>query len=109
MVRMGRSVISVEIVTNVMAFFAIYFGCLILGVFVLSVFDGVPVPTAFGAMLTALCNMGPAPFHDMVPGMSDNFSGYSNGAKLFCAFAMILGRLEFFTLFALMVPDFWRR
>ena len=56
-------------------------------------------------MLTCLSNMGPAPFYDG----SDNFASYSPVAKVFFSLAMLLGRLEFFTLFALLVPDFWRR
>jgi len=108
-VRMGRSVINSEIVSDVMAFFVIYFVSLTLGIFVVSAIEGVPIPTAFGAMLTSLSNMGPGPFHDHVPGMADNFASYSPYTKLFCAFAMIVGRLEFMTLFALLVPDFWRR
>ena len=64
-----------------------------------------PVPTAFGTMLTCLSNMGPAPFH-IGP---DNFAGYSGVSKMFFALAMLLGRLEFFTLFALILPGFWRR
>jgi len=56
-------------------------------------------------MLTCLSNMGPAPFH-VGP---DNFAAYSAGSKLFFAMAMLLGRLEFFTLFALILPGFWRR
>ncbi len=67
--------------------------------------EGVPLPTAFGAMLTCLSNMGPAPFH-VGP---DNFAAYSAGSKLFFSMAMLLGRLEFFTLFALILPGFWRR
>ena len=50
-------------------------------------------------------NMGPAPFH-VGP---DNFAAYSGGSKLFFAIAMLLGRIEFFTLFALILPGFWRR
>jgi trk system potassium uptake protein TrkH len=49
--------------------------------------------------------MGPAPFHIG----ADNFAGYSAVSKLFFALAMLLGRLEFFTLFALLLPGFWRR
>jgi len=108
-VRMGRTVISAEIVNDVVAFIVIYFMSVAVGVFVVTAIEGVPVPTAFGAMVTSVSNMGPGPFHDLVTGMSDNFASYSPWTKLFCAFSMIVGRLEFMTLFALVVPDFWRR
>ena len=78
------------------------------GVFFVAGVEGVPVPTAFGAMLTCLSNMGPAPFYNM-HFTADNFAAYGAGSKIFFVVSMLLGRLEFFTLFALLVPDFWRR
>ncbi|MEM6961066.1 MAG: hypothetical protein AAF550_04915, partial [Myxococcota bacterium] len=83
---------------------------LVLGLFLVPAFEGntVPLPAAFGALLSCLSNMGPAPFHELA-GMEDNFAGYSKLSKLFFSFVMILGRLEFFTLTALFMPGFWRR
>ncbi len=78
------------------------------GVFVVAVTDGVPLDTGFGAMLTSMANNGPAPFHGEA-GFADNFVAYSPIAKIFFALAMMLGRLEFFTVFALLLPGFWRR
>jgi trk system potassium uptake protein TrkH len=49
--------------------------------------------------------MGPAPFYQG----ADNFASYSAASKLIGVAAMLLGRLEFFTLLALLVPAFWRR
>jgi len=105
LVRMGRVPISSEVLSDVASFFLIYMGCIAFGLLFVTLVDGVPVQTAFGAMLTCLSNMGPAPFH-VGP---DNFSTYSAGSKLFFSIAMLLGRLEFFTLFALLLPEFWRR
>ena len=105
LVRMGRATISNQVLSDVASFFLIYMGCIGFGLLFLTLVEGIPVPTAFGAMLTCLSNMGPAPFHVG----SDNFAAYSAGSKLFFSMAMLLGRLEFFTLFALIVPGFWRR
>lgn len=105
LVRMGKMAISNEILSDVASFFLIYMGCVAVGLLFVTLVDGVPAPTAFGAMLTCLSNMGPAPFH-LGP---DNFAAYSAGSKLFFSIAMLLGRLEFFTLFALILPGFWRR
>ena len=41
--------------------------------------------------------------------VADNFAGYGGLSKLFFSFAMLLGRLEFFTLLTLLLPGFWRR
>ena len=105
LVRMGKVAINTQVLADVASFFLIYMGCIGFGLLFVTLVEGVPVPTAFGAMLTCLSNMGPAPFH-VGP---DNFAAYSAGSKLFFAMAMLLGRLEFFTLFALILPGFWRR
>ncbi len=109
LVRMGRSVIDSQVLADVTAFFVIYMGCLGFGVLAITLLEpGVPFPTSFGAMLTCLSNMGPAPFHELA-GMPDNFAAYNPVSKIVFCIAMLLGRLEFFTLFALLIPEFWRR
>ena len=105
LVRMGRSVVNNQVLADVTAFFVIYMGCMAVGLIFVTWVEGVPVETAFGAMLSCLSNMGPAAFHIG----ADNFASYSVGSKLFFCVAMLLGRLEFFTLFALLLPSFWRR
>jgi trk system potassium uptake protein TrkH len=105
LVRMGKQAVSTQVLADVASFFLIYMGCIGFGLLFVTLVEGVPVPTAFGTMLTCLSNMGPAPFHIG----ADNFAGYSAVSKLFFALAMLLGRLEFFTLFALLLPGFWRR
>ena len=107
-VRMGRAVIPKPILADVTSFFVIFMLMMGVGTFFVSAVDGVPLPTSFGAMLTSLSNMGPSPFHELA-GFSDNFAAYSSVSKVFFVVAMLLGRLEFFTLFALLFPGFWRR
>ncbi|HJL15754.1 MAG TPA: TrkH family potassium uptake protein [Sandaracinaceae bacterium LLY-WYZ-13_1] len=104
-VRMGRSAVPQEILRDVAVFVGVYMACLGFGVLFVAITDGVPLGTGFGATVSCLSNMGPAPWHIE----SDNFAGYSDVSKVFFVLAMLLGRLEFFTLFALLVPDFWRR
>lgn len=104
-VRMGRAAVPRDVLQDVAVFVGVYMLCLGGGVFFVTLTDGVPVGTAFGATLSCLSNMGPAPWHLGV----DNFAAYSDAAKFAFVLAMLLGRLEFFTLFALLVPDFWRR
>ena len=104
-IRMGRTVVSDAAITDATVFFIIYMVCM--GVFsaAVTIIEDMPLPTAFGAVLTCLSNMGPAPFHTL----ADNFAHYSPLSKVVFSFAMLLGRLEFFALLALLVPDFWRR
>ena len=113
-VRMAKKAVDSSVINDVAAFFLIFMVCMAAGVIAVSAIDGVSVPRAFGAMLTSLSNMGPGPFHNIglhgnIENPSDNFAGYSSVAKFIFSLAMILGRLEFFTLLALLLPDFWRR
>ena len=104
-VRMGESAVDDELLSSVTAFLLIYAGSLVIGTFAFSVLDGIAVPTAFGATLTCLSNMGPAPFHVG----ADNFVGFSGASKALAVVAMLLGRLEFFTLLAIVSRDTWKR
>lgn len=103
-VRLGRRPVPPEVVADVAAFFIVYMLTLGLGIMLFSLVETVPLPTAFGAILTCLSNMGPAPFYLE----ADNFAAYGGLSKLFAIFAMLLGRLEFFTLLSLLVPEFWK-
>ena len=105
---MGRSVVSNDVLADVTSFFVIYMMTLGTGVLLITLIEGVPFTTAFGAMLTCVSNMGPAPFHDLA-GLPGTFDAYSGISKLVFSISMLLGRLEFLTLFALMIPGFWRR
>ena len=44
-----------------------------------------------------------------VIGAEGNFSSVPDGAKWIMSFAMILGRLEIFTVLVMLAPGFWQR
>ncbi|MCU0690895.1 MAG: TrkH family potassium uptake protein [Polyangiaceae bacterium] len=104
-IRMDRKPVPASVLNDVAVFFGVFMACLAGCVLAVAYLDGVPPQAAFGATLTCLSNMGPAPFH-VGP---DNFAAYSQPSKLVFSLAMVLGRLEFFTVFALFIPDFWKR
>ncbi|MEZ4339701.1 MAG: TrkH family potassium uptake protein [Sandaracinaceae bacterium] len=104
-VRMGRTAVPQEILRDVAVFVGVFMASTGFGVLFVAITDDVTLGTAFGATLSCLSNMGPAPWH----AGPDNFAAYSDAAKLWFIVAMLLGRLEFFTIFALLVPDFWKR
>lgn len=112
-VRMDGKPADSGVILDVAAFLLIFMVTMAAGILLVCISDGTSVPKAFGAMLTAVSNMGPGPFHHLGQAgyieVSDNFSGYTPFAKIVFSLAMILGRLEFFTLLALLLPDFWRR
>ncbi|MFW5738959.1 MAG: TrkH family potassium uptake protein [Myxococcota bacterium] len=104
-IRMDRKRVPASVLSDVAVFFAVYMGCLGACVLAITYIEGTSVQAAFGASLSCLSNMGPAPFHEG----PDNFAAYSSASKLLFSLTMVLGRLEFFTLFALLIPDFWKR
>jgi trk system potassium uptake protein TrkH len=54
-----------------------------------------------------VANVGPG--LGEVIGPSGNFSSLSDSAKWLLSAAMLLGRLELFTVLVLFLPSFWRR
>jgi trk system potassium uptake protein TrkH len=104
-VRMGKKSVPDEILADVSAFFVLYLVVTMASVVLITFIEGTAVPTAFGATLTCISNMGPAPFYVG----ADNFASYTALSKISFSFTMLLGRLELFTLIALFVPEFWKQ
>ena len=62
--------------------------------------------TSFSAAATATANVGPG-IGDVI-GPSHNFAALSDPSKWVVCVAMLLGRLEIFTVLILLTPSFWR-
>jgi len=67
---------------------------------------GLDFITALSGAATALANVGPG--LGPVSGPAGNFSSLPDGAKWALDVGMILGRLEFETVFVMMTAHFWR-
>jgi trk system potassium uptake protein TrkH len=67
---------------------------------------GIDLVSAGTAVITALGNVGPGLG---AVGPVDNFAGVPAVGKLVLALCMLLGRLELFTVLALVIPSFWRK
>jgi trk system potassium uptake protein TrkH len=68
---------------------------------------GIDLVTALTASATCITNVGPG--LGMIVGPAGNFSSLPDPAKNVLSLMMILGRLEFFTMLVLLMPDFWER
>lgn len=66
--------------------------------------SGLDQVTAFSAVAASLNNMGAG-----LGDVSTTFGGLNSFSKWVLIFAMLLGRLEVFTLLVLLVPAFWRK
>jgi trk system potassium uptake protein TrkH len=102
-IKVGRINVSDRVVEAVWGFFAMYVVMYIL-MFLLLLMSGLDLITSFSAVGACITNLG--------PGMGDvasNYSSINDPAKWVLCFAMLLGRLEVFTLLVLFSPMFWRR
>lgn len=104
-VRLDRKVLDEDVQLEVAAFFFLYVLTLVAGTFVVCAWEGSELTTAFGAVLSCVSNMGPSPWYDG----ADGFAHWSPFSKILFALLMIVGRLEFFTVLALLVPGLWKR
>ncbi len=104
-VRYNDKAVSQTIVFNILSFFVIYMLIFVIASVVLT-FLGLDFTSALGATASSLGNIGPA-IGSVSP--VDNFAHLSIGAKWFCAFLMLIGRLELFTVLILFTPFFWRK
>ncbi|MCR4378968.1 MAG: TrkH family potassium uptake protein [Rhodospirillales bacterium] len=101
----GTSRITPDVVMGVLVFIIVY--CLTTGFFTLLLTAlGLDLVTAFTGAATAISNVGPG--LGAIVGPAGNFQPLSDGAKWVLAIAMLLGRLEFFTVLVLFTPAYWR-
>lgn len=102
-VKVGSKAVPDRVIEAVWGFFSLYVFCFcVMGL--LLVASGLNFVTAFSAVAACMNNLG--------PGLGDvgaNFTSVNDFAKWVLCFAMLLGRLEIFTLLVLLTPAFWRK
>jgi trk system potassium uptake protein TrkH len=101
-VKLGRKAIPARVVDAVWGFFAVYvvvFAVLLL----IMLTTGMEQTTAFSAVAAMLNNVGQG-----LNDVADGFADVPAIAKWCAIWAMLLGRLEIFTLLVLVTPAFWR-
>jgi trk system potassium uptake protein TrkH len=103
--KIGGHVIANNIVFAVLGFIFLYFMTIATLAFVLFI-SGMDFMTGFTAALSMVNNIGPGLG---AVGPSSNFQGLTDFQTWACAFGMLVGRLEIFTVLILFTPAFWRR
>jgi trk system potassium uptake protein len=103
--RYGGRRIPEDVPPSVLAFLALYVGTTAIVTLVLAAM-GLDLVTALSSAATAVGNVGPG--LGEIVGPAGNFAPLPDAAKLVLSAAMILGRLELFTVFVLCDPQFWR-
>lgn len=97
--------LSDDVIGSVVAFFTVFFLCYSFCTVALMAL-GLDFLTSASGAVTALSNVGPGLGETIGP--AGNFESLPDAAKWLLSFAMLLGRLELFTVLVLFVPRFWR-
>ncbi len=103
--KLGRQVVPNKIIYAVLAFLFIYVASVVALSFVLSA-SGLDVFTSFTAVVAMVNNTGPGLGQ---VGPASTYAVLNDFQTWVCSFAMLLGRLEFFTLLVVLTPVFWRK
>lgn len=102
-VKLGNKPISDRVLQAVWGFFSVYL--LVFVVMLIALLGtGLDQVTAWSAVGATLNNLGPG-----LGDVSAHYGGLNDTAKWILCFAMLLGRLEVFTLLVLFTPAFWKR
>lgn len=101
-IKVGGKPMADTVISAVWGFFALYvFSYALLSLVIVAM--GHDLVTAFSSVAACLNNLGPG-----LGGVSNDYSSLDDASKWVLAFAMLLGRLELFTLLVILSPSFWR-
>jgi trk system potassium uptake protein TrkH len=104
-VCIGRQVIENNVIFAMLAFMLVY-GASIIGLTFLLLLSGLDAISAFTAVVASINNTGPG-LNQVGP--ASNFGVLNDFQIWVCTFAMLIGRLELFSVLVLLTPDFWRK
>ena len=100
--RLGQRPINSRIIEGVWGFLGAYVVIFILTFLALNL-QGLDTKTAFSAVVACINNLGPG-----LGAVSNDYSMLNDVSKMILCLAMLLGRLEIFTLLVVLSPAFWR-
>ena len=104
-IRIGSSPVPQNILFAVLAFGFVYMTSIVSMTLLMSL-SGLEIVTGFSAVVASINNTGPGLG---AVGPSTTYAALDDFQTWICAFAMLLGRLEIFTLLVVLTPAFWRR
>jgi trk system potassium uptake protein len=104
-VRIGGKTVPDRIGDSVLAFIFLYFMTVVTLTFAM-LLTGLDFTTSFSAVISSVNNMGPGLGK---VGPSTTFQVLSDTQTWICTIAMVLGRLEIFSVLVLLTPTFWKK
>ncbi|WP_027364592.1 TrkH family potassium uptake protein [Desulfotruncus alcoholivorax] len=103
-VRLGRDVITEELVESVVSFFFLYLAILLASTLLLTAM-GIDLISSISAVAATLGNIGPG-FGAVGP--ATNYAAIPAAGKLLLALCMLVGRLEVYTVLVVFSARLWR-
>lgn len=100
--KLGGRTLNPEVANAVWGFVSLYIVCIVILTLIVSSLEK-DLVTSVSVVFSAMNNLGPA-----LGEAGANWSGLSNATKWLMSFAMLLGRLEIFTVLVLLTPTYWR-
>ncbi|MFZ4693127.1 MAG: TrkH family potassium uptake protein [Burkholderiaceae bacterium] len=104
-VKLNGRPIGTSVLYSILAFVLLY-GATIIACTMLMLFSGADVVTGFTAVIACINSTGPG-LNQVGP--ATTYAVLTDFQIWICSIAMLLGRLELFTIFVVFSPDFWRR
>lgn len=102
-IKVNGKKVPEDVIMSIVGFIGIYFVILVVSIGLICL-EPVDYITSLSGVLTCLSNVGPG--FNLV-GPTRTFAEFSLISKLLFSFLMLLGRLEFFTIIALIFPSSW--
>ena len=102
-IKLGERLVPDRVVDAVWGFCSVYLVVFVAMVALLLALSDIDFVTAFSAVAANLNNLGPG-----LGAVADNYQALPAPSKWVLTFAMLLGRLEIFTLLVVFTPHYWR-
>lgn len=102
-IKNNHKKVSEETLLSISTYFSLFILVYVIGVLLIAL-EGLDLVSTSSSVAATLGNIGPALGF---AGPTSSFAGFSNFSKVVFSFLMLLGRLEIFTLIALIIPRKW--
>lgn len=102
-IKLGGVVVPSETISSINSYTALYMIIFIISTIIISL-EGVDLESAVSSVASTLNNIGPGLGF---VGPTKTFAGYSQAAIAYFTFLMLIGRLELYTVLALLAPKKW--
>ena len=107
LIKVGKNIISDRVVLSSLGFIMIHSLMIVIGTFLMNSLEkSNEIKDSFSAIIATMNNIGPG-LGRVDP--SQNFSNFQSISKWILTIYMLLGRLEFFSIIALLFPGTWKK